>query len=199
MDHPEIYDFIDISQNNHNAGDVHWNNGLKVINRLKVNSTLRPLNNVKVYGNDGGRHQTTQNAIDSFVKNILFGAASSRFHRPSSGQGLNDTARHVIQSMRMLLDKSNFFNGFPANDLLENREDNEAFCRAIPGNEYIIYFPAGGDIHLKLPDKTAEISIEWLPMLESKWSEKAILAMKENTLQIISPDSASWLAYLKIQ
>ncbi|MCK5105082.1 MAG: hypothetical protein KAR17_19800, partial [Cyclobacteriaceae bacterium] len=55
-DHPEIYDFVDISQNNHNVGDTHWNNGLNQINRLKTNNMLRPLNNVKVYGNDGGRH-----------------------------------------------------------------------------------------------------------------------------------------------
>ena len=85
---------------------------------------LRPLNNVKVYGNDGGRHKTTQNAIESFVQNVLFGAASTRFHRPTSGQGLNESAQHVIKSMRSYIDQSDFFNAIPSNSLLSEREVN---------------------------------------------------------------------------
>ncbi len=198
IDHPEIYDFVDISQNNHNTGDEHWNNGILTINQLIKNNMLRPLNNVKVYGNDGGRHQSTQNGIDSFIRNVLFGAASSRFHRPPSGQGLNDTAQHVIKSMRMLVEKCDFFNGLPANHILENRDLDEAFCRAIEGKEYILYFPDGGKINMKLPDSIAEISIEWLQIHEAKWTEKAILPTNNMKIQVETPDQGSWLAYLKI-
>jgi len=199
MDHPEIYDFVDISQNNHNIGDEHWNNGIKIINRLRKNDVLRPLNNVKVYGNDGGRHQTTQNGIDSFIRNVLFGAASSRFHRPTSGQGLNDTAQHVIKSMRMLVGKSDFFNGLPSNHLLENREEGEAYCRAIEGKEYILFFPKGGNVSIKMLDSNAEISIEWLQIHEAKWTENAILPNSNKQIKIETPDQRSWLAYLKFK
>ncbi|MFO7922350.1 MAG: hypothetical protein R6U58_01505 [Bacteroidales bacterium] len=38
-------------------------------------------NNVKIYGNNGGRHKTTRDAIENFVKNVLMSCASARFHR----------------------------------------------------------------------------------------------------------------------
>lgn len=198
LDHPEIYDFADISQNNHNAGDTHWNNAILLMRRLASDGMLRPLNNVKVYGNDGGAHQTTQNGIDSFVKNILVGASGARFHRPTSGQGLNETAQSVIKSMRMLSEKSDLFNGTPANELLENREENEAFCRAVPGNEYIIYFPGGGDVDLLVPNGADQISVEWLQINNPVWEDFIILPTDENKVKIKTPDQRSWLAYLKI-
>ena len=198
-DHPEIYDFVDISQNNHNVGDTHWNNGLKQIERLKTNSMLRPVNNVKVYGNDGGRHKTTQNAIESFVQNVLFGAASTRFHRPTSGQGLNNIAQHVIKSMRSYIDQANFFNGVPSNQLLSEREENEAFCRAIEGSEYAIYFPNGGEVKLNTAIKKGEISIKWLDILKSEWTETTLLSIRNSNATITAPNQKNWLAYLKIK
>lgn len=198
-DHPEIYDFVDISQNNHNVGDTHWNNGLKQIDRLKTNDMLRPLNNVKVYGNDGGRHKTTQNAIESFVQNVLFGAASTRFHRPTSGQGLNDVARHVIKSMRSYIDQADFFNALPSNQLLSKRNANEAFCRAIEGSEYAIYFPNGGEVNLDLKNNPKQISIEWLNILNSEWSEASLTTVNKNIVKVKAPNQGNWLAYLKIK
>jgi len=175
IDHPEIYDFVDISQNNHNSGDVHWSNGLKQIKRLKSMNYLRPLDNVKVYGNDEGRHQTTQNAIESFVRNVLFGAASTRFHRPTSGQGLNDIAQHVIQSMRLYINQADFFNAIPSNHLLSERDENEAFCRATEGKEYAVYFPKGGEVKLTTTTENGEISIKWLDILGSTWTQPALI------------------------
>ncbi len=198
-DHPEIYDFVDISQNNHNSGDNHWDNGLKQINRLKSNNTMRPLNNVKVYGNDGGAHQTTQNAIESFTRNVLFGAASTRFHRPTSGQGINETTQAVIQSMRSYVKKADFFHGSPANDLLTGREENEAYCRAIEGKEYGIYFPKGGEVKLQIDAKKPQISIEWLNILEATWTEKSIINPSNKRLTITSPAGENWLAFIKIE
>ena len=199
FDHPEIYDFVDISQNNHNSGDTHWNNGLKQIDRLFVRNMLRPLNNVKVYGNDGGRHQTTQNAIESFVRNILFGSASTRFHRPTSGQGLNEIAQHVIKSMRSCIDQSDFFNAVPANHVLSDRNENEAFCRAIEGKEYIIYFPQGGNVLLNATTDNGECSIKWLNLLESTWTEPVSIPINNSKVSINAPDEKNWLAFLKIQ
>ena len=205
FDHPEIYDFVDISQNNHNSKDTHWSNGLRQIKRLKSMPTgqtntknLRPLNNVKVYGNDGGRHQTTQNAIESFVRNVLFGAASTRFHRPTSGQGLNKIAQHVIKSMRMYVDKADFFNAQPSNHLLSDREENEAFCRAIEGKAYAIYFPQGGEVTLKTPVEDGHISIKWLNILESTWSDPITETLNNYTATIKTTGNKNMLAYIEI-
>lgn len=197
FDHPEIYDFVDISQNNHKTGDAHWDNGLAQINRLKKNNMLRPNNNVKVYGNDGGRHKTTQNAIESFMRNVLFGAASSRFHRPPSGQGLNSIAQHVIKSARSYIDQSDFFNAHPSNHLLSEREENEAFCRAIEGEEYAIYFPAGGEVQLRTTIEAGEISIKWIDILNSEWTEPRSLTIQNSLATITSPGKKNYLAFLK--
>lgn len=197
FDHPEIYDFVDISQNNHQTGDAHWNNGLAQINRLKKNNMLRPLNNVKVYGNDGGRHKTTQDAIESFMRNVLFGAASSRFHRPTSGQGLNDIAQHVIKSARSYIDQSNFFTAQPSNHLLSEREENEAFCRAIEGEEYAIYFPDGGHVQLKTKIEVGELSIKWLDILSSEWTETTFISIQNSKVAIRAPGQKNYLALLK--
>jgi len=198
LDHPETYDFADISQNNHNSGDVHWENGIAQIMRLKNSGMLRPLNNVKVYGNDGGRHQTTQNAIESFVRNVLFGAASTRFHRPASGQGLNSIAQSVIKSMRAYTSKADFFNASPHNDLLLDREANEAYCRAIPNEEYAIYFPQGGEVSIELDNHIKDISIEWLDILQSQWQERTINPDDNNKIVISSPEGKNWMAFIKI-
>lgn len=196
FDHPEIYDFVDISQNNHKTGDAHWNNGLAQIERLKKSNMLRPLNNVKVYGNDGGRHKTTQNAIESFMHNVLFGSASTRFHRPTSGQGLNDIAQHSIQSASSYIDQSDFFNAQPANHLLSEREENEAFCRAIDGKEYAVYFPNGGEVQLNTQIEAGETSIKWLDILSSEWTEPTIISIQNSKVAIIAPGQKNYLAYL---
>lgn len=198
LDHPEIYEFGDISQNNHNSGDRHWENGIAQIARLKMNGHLRPLNNVKVYGNDGGRHQTTQNAIESFVRNVLLGAASTRFHRPTSGQGLNATAQHIIESMRSYVESADFFNAQPANDLLLDRATDEAYCRAIKNQEYAIFFPKGGQVSLDIEVKIKDISIRWLDLQKSQWSERSAEITESNKIIVKSPEGSNWLAFIKL-
>ncbi len=199
LDHPEIYDFADISQNNHNSGDEHWENALKIQARLQADSAVRPLNNVKVYGNDGGPHQTTDNGIESFVKNVLVGAASSRFHRPPTGQGLNDISQNTIRGMRSYIQKSDFFNGLPANHLLTEREASEAFCRAIEGEEYAIYFPAGGSVSLGLEGEKNKISITWLDILQSQWGEEGELDVIDKQVRITAPAGKHRLAFIKVK
>ena len=172
MDHPEIYTFVDISQNNHITGDEHWENGLAQIEHLEKINALRPLNNVKIYGNDGGRHKTTRNAIESFCQNVLMGTASARFHRPPSGQGINQIAQACIKSLRDVEKRSiSFFEGTASNDLLLSREANEAFCRNINRKEFIIYFPAGGTIDLDLKNQKTDFNLYWLDVLNSSWSD----------------------------
>jgi hypothetical protein len=48
FDHPALYSFVDISQNNHQQGQTHWDN-MQAARRL-VAHLPRPMNNVKIYG-----------------------------------------------------------------------------------------------------------------------------------------------------
>jgi hypothetical protein len=163
---------VEISQNNHQRGENQWTNGLKQIEKLRLAGNLRPVNNVKTYGSDQGRHGGgTQNGIQSFIRSALFGSAAVRFHRPPSGLGLGDTALAVIHDMRMATDRMDFFNAKPHNELLLQREENEAYCRAVPGKDYLVYFPGPGEVELDMQDARTDFRVEQLEIMSGEWIE----------------------------
>ena len=190
FDHPETYDFVEISQNNHQRGQNHWENGSKQIQRLKNADKLRPVTNVKTYGNDLGRHGGgTQNGIQSFIRSVFFGSAAVRFHRPSSGLGLGKEAQAVIKSIRQLSDKmgTDFFKAQPDNDLLTMREENEAYCRAITGKIYAIYFTDGGEVVLDLETALDKVRLQWLEVMESEWKDEVVEIQEGQKLKLTTP------------
>ena len=195
FDNPDIFQFVDISQNNHQSFDTHWNNGIEQIERMRVMGNSRPVNNVKIYGHDDGLYKTTRDAIENFIKNILMGCASARFHRPPAGQGLNETAQAVIRSIRDLSSKMDFFEGKPDNDILMSREKGEAYCRAVPGMEYAVYFPDGGFVELDLSRFRSTPELKWLDVLSSKWH--APVKLERGIVKLESPDKGHWVALIK--
>lgn len=46
--------------------------------------------------------------------------------------------------------------------MLSNRLENEAYCAADPGRQYVLYFPDGGVITLDLSDALGEFTLKWL-------------------------------------
>lgn len=196
MHHPEVYDFVDISQNNHQTGDDHWKNGITQISNLQKLGYLRPLTNVKVYGNDGGRHKTTQQGIEAFIRNVMMGCASSRFHRPTSGQGLNDKAQHVIRSMRDLSEKVNVFESVPYDELLSEREPGEAYCMVNPGREFVVYFPQGGSVDLYISALSGTATLEWCEVLKAEWTE-ALSVRPLLNIRLQCPGEGHWIALVK--
>jgi hypothetical protein len=177
FDHPEIYSFVEISQNNHQRGENQWTNGLKQIEKLRLAGNLRPVNNVKTYGNDLGTHGGgTRNGIQSFIRSALFGSAAVRFHRPPSGLGLGDTALAVIHDVRMATGRMDFFHARPHNDLLSEREENEAYCRAVPGKEYLVYFPEAGEVKLDVSGSESKLEVTRLEIMTGNWTEEELVA-----------------------
>lgn len=171
FDHPETYSFVEISQNNHQRGENQWKNGLKQIEKLSMAGNLRPVNNVKTYGSDQGRHGGgTQNGIQSLIRSTMFGSAAIRFHRPPSGLGLGDTAQAVIHGLRMATDRIDFFHAMPHNDLLVQREENEAYCRAVPGKDYLVYFPDEGEVELDVDGRISEYTVDQLELYGGSWT-----------------------------
>ncbi len=105
FDHPELYAFVDVSQNNHNSGQGHWDNFLFV--RKYLADRPRPMNTTKTYGADGNKFgHTDQDAIERFWRHLLAGAASIRFHRPDSGLGLNDKALACLRRPQTRIPRS---------------------------------------------------------------------------------------------
>ncbi len=195
FDNPDIFTFVDISQNNHKSSDEHWYNGITQLNYLEKTGVRRPANNVKIYGNDGGRHKTTRDGIENFIRNVLMGCASARFHRPTSGQGLNDIAVAVIGSMRELTGKMIFYDGRAANNLLSGREKGEAYCRAMENIEYAIYFSEGGEVSIDLSKFRGDPSLIWLNVLENKWLYEE--SLDKDVINIKTPGTGHWIALIK--
>ena len=205
VDHPETYSFCDISQNNHQKGQTHWDNAQRFRAAL---SPIRPINNIKIYGADTGRFGSTQDGLQRFWRNIFGGLASARFHRPDSGQGLNETAQAHIKSMRILTDSMDIFTCEPHNDLLSNRAENSAYAIAHPGQEYAVYFPSGDsvDINLSAGERIPSegridiktVTIRWLDIGKSEWTQEAEIAFSDS-ITLSAPTKDHWAVLIELK
>jgi hypothetical protein len=196
FDHPELYDFADVSQNNQKKGQEHWDNFHWVRNYLA--SRPRPINTVKTYGADGGRYGNNQDGLERFWRHVVGGAASARFHRPDSGLGLSDLAKAHIKSARMLLEKFDLLNATPdaAGALLSDRAENEAYLTSVKGKQYAVYFTNGGSVGLDLTGQQGPFTLQWLDAAQSAW--QAPQTVKGNAiLQLKAPAAGHWIALVK--
>ncbi len=193
FDHPERYAYADISQNNHQKGQAHWDNAQRV--RARLSARPRPLNNVKIYGADTGRYGTDRDGIERFWRNIIGGLASARFHRPASGLGLSPTAQANIRSARMLTDAMSIFRCEPRNDLLSDREPNEAYLTAEEGRQYALFFPDGGAVTLDMSGAKGRFRLRWLSILDSRWLPPTPVTAG-GTVKLEAPGKGYWAALL---
>ncbi len=169
FDHPELYSFVDISQNNHQTGRQHYENALEA--RARLAAAPRPMNNVKVYGADGGRHGNTRNGLRRFWRSVFAGCASARFHRPPSGLGIGELARPHIKAARQVTDAVGVVDCEPHPDLVSGTEGESAYCLADPGRAYALYLPDGGETALNLEEADGELELRWYSLAEGSWGE----------------------------
>ncbi len=210
FDQSERYTFLDISQNNawSGLGQMHYDNIMYV--RDYISKSPRPINNIKNYG--AARHGEEE-SVARFCRMVFAGTASARFHRPHPiedpemkeastefGLGLSPLAQSIIQSMRMVIDKLNLFTMNPNNELLTNREENEAYLLAEKGKQYALYFPkdAGdGTVTLDLTDAKGQWRLKWININESKWQDvKTTNIDGGKKIQITTPGEGHWSAVI---
>jgi hypothetical protein len=192
FDHPERFNFVDVSQNNHNSGQEHWDNFQWVRERLSVQ--LRPINTVKTYGADGNKFgHTNRDGIERFWRHLIGGAASARFHRPDSGLGLSPPAVASLQAARKLESLIPMWEVEPANQLLSNRNEDEAYLAAQPGRAYALYFTDGGAVGLDLASASGELNLQWIDIGTGEWGPRDKLQGGE-TATITAPAHGHWLA-----
>jgi len=197
VDHPNLYQFFDTSQNNHNSGQTHADRFASL--RSKLLAIKRPINNVKTYGADTDEYGygTDQDGVERFWRNIFGGAASVRFHRPNSGLGLTSKAQTHIKSARMVTDAIDIFLMEPRNDLLSIRASNEAYLLAEAGKQYAIYFTGVSDneVGLDLTRVSGNFDVQWLHVDTSEWQSGNNI-QGGTSVTISAPSSDSWAAVI---
>lgn len=196
--HPEYFSFTDISQNNWQEGQTHYDPLIWYRNNLSgQNGGIRPMNNVKVYARlSGNRPNDYAIGVDRWWQNIFAGCASTRFHRPESGSGLDMTAQKMIKAARIFTAEFDIFSCEPRPDLLLDREDNEAYCLAEPGKVYAVYFPKGGEVKIEVQDSGKGYRIRWFDIDSASFVEE--IKTKDKTIFLKSPSTGIiWLALIE--
>ncbi|GIW92130.1 MAG: hypothetical protein KatS3mg110_0171 [Pirellulaceae bacterium] len=196
FDHPELYGFVEVSQNNHNKGQTHWDNLMYV--RKYISSQPRPMNNTKIYGATGNKFgHTDQDGIERFWRNLLAGCASARFHRPDSGLGLGDKAVACLRAARKVESLVPFWLLEPANELLVDREENEAYAAARPGQAYVVYFPSGGEVRLDPKTAAGRLVAQWINIDSGQLGPQATVE-GGRLVRLSPPDKQNWVVVLRI-
>jgi hypothetical protein len=194
------YDFLEISSNNANNDQEHYDKILSIRSRLR--DCPRPLNNVKIYGGEIGSWTTSvEEGIRRFWRNLFAGSASARFHRPGPshhffGIGLSGLAQTHIRSARILTDAMNIFACHPRSDLLSNRSPNEAYCLAEPGVAYAVYFPNGGEVKLDLSDTQGTLDARWFDIARGAWQTPRPIA-GGGVVELQAPETGHWAVLIR--
>jgi hypothetical protein len=196
LDDPDRYDFVDASQNSRQSGDTHWERLQWV--REQVADAPRPVNHVKTYGGETHWTDGPERGVERFWRNVVGGAASTRFHRPPSGPGLNERSRRHVRSASAFADR------FPVtrarvdgdHDLLADREPGEAYLAYVPGEQYAVYFPDGGGVDLELPGTGGAVDVEWLHVEGTNWQTYDPTSVDGSEVRIEAPCGGHWIAVL---
>jgi hypothetical protein len=202
-DNPDLYTFVDISQNSHTTGQRNWDNAQWVRRRLAERP--RPMNSTKIYGAQTsswvGRGIDETHAVNSFWRNLIGGFASSRFHRPPAGIALTERAQAMIKSARLLLAELDILRCEPdsAGSLLVERAENSAYLTRIDGRQYAVYFTDGGEIGLDLRAVEGQFGGRWLDIDGSAWHEAGFSAAGGEIVRLKPPGKGQWVALLKQQ
>ena len=205
----DLYSYVDVSQVNQDskgeAGQAHWDAVQSW--RAEVDDALgpRPFTNVKIYGGEGehGSFGSPEEAVERFWRNLVGGCASVRFHRPMgadrvAGLGQGDRARAHLRSARLLLDAVELIELSPRNDLLSDRQPNEAYCAATSertgsGGRYVVYFPDGGAVGVDISDEFGSLRVRWLRADESEWAAEMTVKGGDRR-RLSAPGEGNWVA-----
>ncbi len=196
LENPQLYDYLDISQvNSRNFGEAHWSRLHWIVERARVHP--RPVNHTKIYsdGETAYGSGTPQDGIERFWRNLLCGSASSRFHRPPAGIGLNETAQACIRSAREVEKLVDFWDLEPRMELIRERRENSAYLAASPGRAYVLFLPRGGAIQLDLADASRAVTLTWVDVSSGEVGGSRTTAGGCVT-RIAAPDASPWVAVL---
>lgn len=191
FDNPQLYSFSDISQNNHQRDQAHWDNFQWVKQYLAEHP--RPVNTVKTYGADGGTHGDTNNGIDSWWRHLTGGAASVRFHRQPSGLGLSELSIASVKAARAIEKICPFWEMAPDNELLSGRAENEAYLTRKNMDVFVVFFPDQGEAGLDLTGQNHKYRIRWMNVRSGEWGPEHRVRGGA-VIPLTTPGEQEWVA-----
>jgi hypothetical protein len=197
IDNPGLYDFIDVSQvNSRNFGEDHWRRLRWVVEQVARHP--RPVNHTKIYsaGETGFGSGTPQDGLERFWRNLLGGSAACRFHRPTSGIGLNETAQACIRAARIAEGMVPFWKLKPRMDLLRHRAENSAYLATAPGRAYVVFLCRGGKVTLDLSEARTALSLDWIEIGTGCVRQHAPVD-GGSIVRLAAPDEAPWVAVIR--
>ncbi len=204
IDHPETYNFVEVSQNTWQEGQRQRDRMRYVRDRLIEKQMVRPINNVKIYSmRAGNRYLTPRLAVDRMFVHFWGGVAAARFHRPTSpghGIGLDGNAQRAIRGIREVFGKFDIFTSEPDDRLLKDRAENEAYCLAREGKQWAVYFPASGAVILNASGSPEEATfrVQWYDLDYLAWRPAYELKASDNYVPLGCPEQGRWVAIVEV-
>ncbi len=191
FDHPDRYSFVDVSQNNHQRGQAHWDRFQWVRERLA--SRPRPINTVKTYGADEGPYGTDLDGLHRWWRHLIGGAAAVRFHRPRSGLGLSAKAVASIRAARKLESLVKPWTLEPANARLRDRAPDAAYLAMANDHACALFFPAPGTVVVDLTGVSRALQVRWVSIDTGEWGPSATWPGGRQHA-VTTPGAGIWLA-----
>lgn len=189
FDRPDLYDYLEIAQNNVNTGRAHYD-GIQYV-RSYIADRPCPLSNVKIYGST--YLGTYQDGKERFWRDIMGGCASARFHEKHLG--FSDTAQRMIKSARGLASALDIFSCAPHPELLHMDADNTAYCLAQPGAQYAVYFTEGGAAELDMSACGNGVAVRWFAVDQGCWIGRR-QRRRGASVSLRAPGPGQWVAVL---
>lgn len=173
-DDDRVYKFLDISQiNSRMFNETHWTKLMWVMRRTETHR--RPINCVKIYGSGETNwgSGTPADGVERFWRDLFAGCAAVRHHRDGGGIGLQPIAKACIQAARKTESMIKFWTVTPHQELLTDRDSDEAYLVAQPGRHYALYFTQGGAVGLNLKGHAGTFRLKWIDITTGQWGPDA--------------------------
>ena len=195
---PSKFDFVDVSQNNHQQGQLHWDR-IRAVLTTHIDDPPRPCNTIKTYYRPTQNSDPEGESTRRIWRNLIAGAAAVRYHRPGrdpgSGIGLNAESEASIRAVRQVDAVVPFMEIEADQTLLSDRSDDEAYCAAGP-NGIIVYFTGQGSVTLDTTGISGEHYLRWMLIDTGEWADVQIIDGDQSSIALNTPGNSQWVAVL---
>ncbi len=99
------------------------------------------------------------------------------------------TAREVEKTVK-------FWELQASNNLLVDREENEAYLASKAGETYVLFFTDGGEVGLDLSDFNSVFNLKWMEIRTGKTTSKSTVEGGE-IVNLKAPGTLEWILILQ--